>query len=83
MINITYRTTFTISVKEFEMRYCNKGWVFVTGGVGFVGSRLCKRLLAQGHEVLCVDNFLTVAHLLGHSRVELMRHELSHGAVET
>ena len=33
--------------------------VLVTGGAGFLGSHLCERLLAQGHEVLCVDNFFT------------------------
>ncbi len=56
--------------------------VLVTGGAGFVGSHLCERLLGQGHEVLCVDNFFTgaranVAHLLGHARFELMRHDVT------
>ncbi|MEE7475336.1 UDP-glucuronic acid decarboxylase family protein [Methylobacterium hispanicum] len=56
--------------------------VLVTGGAGFVGSHLCERLLGQGHEVLCVDNFFTgaranVAHLLGHPRFELMRHDVT------
>ncbi|GJD77047.1 dTDP-glucose 4,6-dehydratase [Methylobacterium gregans] len=56
--------------------------VLVTGGAGFVGSHLCERLLAQGHEVLCVDNFFTgaranVAHLLGDPRFELMRHDVT------
>ena len=55
--------------------------IFVTGGAGFLGSHLCERLLAQGHDVLCVDNFFTgtprnVAHLLGHPRFELMRHDV-------
>ena len=53
----------------------------VTGGAGFLGSHLCERLLADGHEVLCVDNFFTgtrrnVEHLLGHRRFELMRHDV-------
>jgi UDP-glucuronate decarboxylase len=53
----------------------------VTGGAGFLGSHLCERLLAEGHEVLCVDNFFTgtrrnVEHLLGHKRFELMRHDV-------
>jgi UDP-glucuronate decarboxylase len=56
--------------------------VLVTGGAGFIGSHLCERLLAQGSEVLCVDNFFTgaranVAHLLAHKRFELMRHDVT------
>ena len=56
--------------------------VLVTGGAGFIGSHLCERLLAQGCEVLCVDNFFTgaranVAHLLAHPRFELMRHDVT------
>jgi len=55
--------------------------VLVTGGAGFLGSHLCERLLAQGHEVLCVDNYFTgrrmnVAHLLDNPRFELMRHDI-------
>lgn len=54
----------------------------VTGGSGFLGSHLCERLLAEGHEVLCVDNFFTgtrgnVEHLLGHPRFELVRHDIT------
>ncbi len=56
--------------------------VLVTGGAGFLGSHLCERLIAQGHDVLCVDNFYTgtkanVQHLLGHPRFELMRHDVT------
>jgi UDP-glucuronate decarboxylase len=56
--------------------------VLVTGGAGFLGSHLCERLLAQGHDVLCVDNYFTgrrsnVAHLLGNPRFELMRHDVT------
>ncbi|MBI3608042.1 MAG: SDR family oxidoreductase [Nitrospirae bacterium] len=55
--------------------------VLVTGGAGFIGSHLCARLLAAGHEVLCVDNFYTgrranVAHLLTNPRFELIRHDV-------
>jgi UDP-glucuronate decarboxylase len=55
--------------------------ILITGGAGFIGSHLCDRLLANGHEVLCVDNFYTgtrhnVHSLLGHSRFELMRHDV-------
>jgi len=56
--------------------------VLVTGGAGFIGSHLCERLLADGHEVLCVDNFFTgtrgnVAPMLDHPRFELMRHDVT------
>jgi UDP-glucuronate decarboxylase len=56
--------------------------VLVTGGAGFLGSHLCERLLAQGHEILCVDNFYTgtranIAALLGHPRFELLRHDVT------
>lgn len=56
--------------------------VLVTGGAGFLGSHLCDRLIADGAEVLCVDNFFTgrrsnVAHLLEHPRFELMRHDVT------
>jgi UDP-glucuronate decarboxylase len=56
--------------------------ILVTGGAGFLGSHLCERLLGQGHEILCVDNFFTgrranVAHLLDHARFELMRHDVT------
>jgi len=56
--------------------------VLVTGGAGFIGSHLCDRLLAAGHEVLCVDNFYSstrtnVEHLLGHPRFELIRHDVT------
>jgi UDP-glucuronate decarboxylase len=56
--------------------------ILVTGGAGFLGSHLCDRLIAQGHDVLCVDNFFTgtkrnVEHLLGHPRFELMRHDIT------
>ncbi len=55
--------------------------VLITGGAGFIGSHLCERLLAQGHEVLCVDNFYTgtrrnVEHLASAARFELMRHDV-------
>jgi UDP-glucuronate decarboxylase len=56
--------------------------VLVTGGAGFLGSHLCDRLIAEGHEVLCVENFFTghrrnVAHLLDHPRFELLRHDVT------
>ena len=56
--------------------------VMVTGGAGFLGSHLCDRLVAAGHEVLCVDNFYTgtrtnIAHLLSHPNFELLRHDVT------
>lgn len=56
--------------------------ILVTGGAGFLGSQLCDRLIEQGHDVLCVDNFFTgtkrnVEHLLDHPRFELMRHDVT------
>ena len=56
--------------------------VLVTGGAGFLGSHLCERLLGEGHDVLCVDNFFTgrrsnVAHLMGSPRFEVMRHDVT------
>jgi UDP-glucuronate decarboxylase len=56
--------------------------VLVTGGAGFLGSHLCERLIRDGHDVLCVDNFFTgtrsnIAHLLGHAQFELMRHDIT------
>jgi UDP-glucuronate decarboxylase len=65
------------------MRYQGaKRRVLVTGGAGFLGSHLCERLVAEGHDVLCVDNFFTgtkdnVEHLLRNPRFELMRHDVT------
>ena len=56
--------------------------IIVTGGAGFLGSHLCARLLKEGHEVLCVDNFFTgrrrnIASLLDDPNFELMRHDIT------
>ncbi len=56
--------------------------VAVTGGAGFLGSHLCDRLIADGAEVLCIDNFYTgskqnIAHLKGHPMFELIRHDVT------
>jgi UDP-glucuronate decarboxylase len=56
--------------------------VLVTGGAGFLGSHLCERLVADGHDVLCVDNFFTgsrdnILGLLDHPHFELMRHDVT------
>ena len=60
----------------------NRKRVLVTGGAGFLGSHLCERLLSEGCDVLCVDNFYSgtkenVAHLLGHPFFEVMRHDVT------
>jgi UDP-glucuronate decarboxylase len=67
-----------------------KGWrwrmtrrrILVTGGAGFLGSHLCERLLAEGHDVLCVDNYFTgtkdnIARLASHAHFEVMRHDVT------
>jgi UDP-glucuronate decarboxylase len=56
--------------------------VLVTGGAGLIGSHLCERLIADGHEVLCVDNFYTgrrdnIRHLLENPEFELLRHDVN------
>lgn len=56
--------------------------IVVTGGAGFLGSHLCERLVGEGHDVICVDNFFTsqkanVAHLLGKPNFELLRHDIT------
>lgn len=56
--------------------------ILITGGAGFLGSHLCDKLIEQGHEILCVDNYFTgskknVEHLMGHPRFELMRHDVT------
>src|SRR5205085_3725120 len=56
--------------------------ILVTGGAGFLGSHLCERLLSEGHEVLCLDNFFTgrrenIFNLLDNPRFELIRHDVT------
>jgi UDP-glucuronate decarboxylase len=56
--------------------------ILVTGGAGFLGSHLCERLLRDGHDVLCVDNYFTgrkdnIVHLLDHAHFEVMRHDIT------
>jgi UDP-glucuronate decarboxylase len=56
--------------------------MLITGGAGFLGSHLCDRLIKDGNDVLCVDNFFTgskanIAHLIGHPYFELMRHDVT------
>lgn len=60
----------------------NQKTILVTGGAGFIGSHLCERLLNDGHEVICADNFFTgskenVRHLLDNKHFELVRHDIT------
>ena len=57
--------------------------ITVTGGAGFLGSHLCERLLREGHDVICVDNFFSgrkanIAHLVGNPSFEVIRHDIVH-----
>jgi len=55
--------------------------ILITGGAGFLGSHLCERLLNEGHDVICLDNFFTgsknnISHLMGQTHFELIRHDI-------
>ncbi|MGV6814063.1 MAG: UDP-glucuronic acid decarboxylase family protein [Phycisphaerales bacterium] len=57
--------------------------ILVSGGAGFLGSHLCERLVSEGHDVICLDNFFTsqktnVLHLLSYNNFELIRHDVTH-----
>tara|TARA_R110000868_G_scaffold313429_1_gene574398 strand:+ start:72 stop:287 length:216 start_codon:yes stop_codon:yes gene_type:complete len=56
--------------------------ILVTGGAGFVGSHLCTRLINEGHDVICLDNYFTgdkknILHLMDNPRFELVRHDIT------
>nr|BCX00163.1 MAG: epimerase [Bacteroidota bacterium] len=64
------------------MRAYHRPRTLITGGAGFLGSHLCDRLLAEGHEVICMDNFITgspdnIAHLFGHPRFHFIQHDVT------
>lgn len=64
------------------MRTTLRKRILITGGAGFLGSHLCERLLGEGHDILCVDNYFTgnkdnIAQLLDHPRFELLRHDVT------
>jgi len=55
--------------------------ILITGGAGFLGSHLCERLLKEGNDIVCLDNFFTgnknnIAHLMGHTHFEMIRHDI-------
>jgi UDP-glucuronate decarboxylase len=57
--------------------------ILITGGAGFLGSHLCERLLGEGHEIICLDNFFTgskenIRHLMDNHHFELIRHDIIH-----
>lgn len=63
-------------------KYAHRPRALVTGGAGFLGSHLCERLITEGFDVICVDNFFTgrkenISHLLGNTHFELMRHDVT------
>ena len=66
---------------QFEKQHCMKK-ILVTGGAGFIGSHLCERLLNEGNEVICLDNYFTgsknnIIHLLDNPYFELVRHDVT------
>ena len=68
--------------RDFMRHYDSIKRVLVTGGAGFLGSHLCERLLADGNDVLCVDNYFTgrranIAHLLDNPNFEVVRHDVT------
>src|SRR6185503_12306610 len=74
--------TIRSSRRAIVRNYSIRKRVLVTGGAGFIGSHLCERLLADGNDVLCVDNFFTgtkdnIARLIGNPHFELMRHDVT------
>ncbi len=71
-----------VAMLEYEQMKRDRKRVLVTGGAGFLGSHLCERLLREGADVLCVDNFYTgtkdnILHLLGDPHFEVMRHDVT------
>jgi UDP-glucuronate decarboxylase len=85
------KSTYLGKLSEATAIYAERRWgpgdwmskrILVTGGAGFLGSHLCERLLDDGHQVLCVDNFFSstrgnILHLIDHRNMELMRHDVT------
>ena len=71
---------FRLSIFRFPLNKLMR--ILVTGGAGFIGSHLCERLLDEGNDVVCLDNFFTgrkenVAHLMDNYKFELIRHDVT------
>jgi len=71
-----------MAVDSTASRVTSRKTILITGGAGFLGSHLCDRLIAEGHDVICLDNFFTgskqnVEHLISHPRFELLRHDVT------
>ena len=80
-IELTAQARATDCIEQMARLYDSRKRILVTGGAGFLGSHLIDRLLAQGHEVLCIDNLFTgtkrnVDHLHNHPRFEFLRHDV-------
>ncbi len=72
----------SMAVDSTASRVTSRKTILITGGAGFLGSHLCDRLIAEGHDVICLDNFFTgskqnVEHLISHPRFELLRHDVT------
>jgi UDP-glucuronate decarboxylase len=71
-----------ININVIKLMQSIRKRILVTGGAGFLGSHLCERLVNDGHDVLCVDNFFTgtkdnIIHLMDHPHFEIMRHDVT------
>lgn len=70
------------SIVEMNIQKQKHHRILVTGGAGFIGSNLCDRLITEGHDVICLDNYFTgnkdnIRHLLGNENFELVRHDIT------
>mmetsp|Transcript_73777 Transcript_73777/g.130053 ORF Transcript_73777/g.130053 Transcript_73777/m.130053 type:complete len:358 (-) Transcript_73777:1563-2636(-) len=71
-----------LNTMDKDKKYHNPQRILVTGGAGFLGSHLCERLVLEGHDVICLDNFFTsqkdnIRHLLHYNNFELIRHDVT------
>jgi len=78
---LTFSDDFVLNDFQNMIERKNMKRILITGGAGFIGSHLCERLLAEGNDIICLDNYFTgdknnITHLLGNPRFELMRHDI-------